>query len=210
MNEEEKGPKKEKGQKTKRKLFESAAQLFAQYDFDEVSVDSIVEAAGVAKGTFYIYFDSKDALIASFISDYVSRVDKDYKAHLDSLPAGTKASDMFLSLIGKIADVLTGIIGYNRMRIVYKVQLTGAFNMEMVKGYNRELYKMFAEVLGKGMEQGEFYTELPLDALTKHFVMAIRGLSYEWCIRYPDFDLKEEAHTHFKILLNGISAKVYE
>lgn len=189
---------------TKRKLYESAGGLFEQYDFDSVSVDSIVEAAGVSKGTFYVHFESKDALIASFLSDYVSSVDADYKAHLDSLPAGTTASEMLLSLIEKISDVLTGIIGCSKMKIVYKVQLTGSVSMEAVKGYNRELYKMFAHVLSRGMKQGEFNTELSLDTLTKHFVMAIRGLSYEWCIRYPDFDLKEEALTHFRILLDGI------
>lgn len=204
MKTEETGRKKGKGARTKRKLFESAAQLFGEYDFDDVTVDAIVEKAGVSKGTFYVHFESKDALIASFLSDYVSRVDMDYKTHLDSLPAGTTASDVLLSLIAKIADVLTGTIGCHRMKIVYKVQLTGAVNMEAVKGYSRELYTMFARVLGRGMEQGEFNAALPVDALTKHFVMAIRGLSYEWCIRYPDFDLKEQALSHFQIMLNGI------
>ena len=204
MKRDESCRKKEKGERTKRKLFESAAQLFTRYEFDDVTVDAIVEAAGVSKGTFYIYFESKDALIASFLSDYVSNVDADYKAHLDSLPEGTKASDMLLSLIEKIADVLTDTIGCHRMKIVYKVQLTGAANMEAVKGYNRELYHMFSHLLGKGIESGEFNTALPLDILTKHFVMAIRGICYEWCIRYPDFDLKEQALTHFKILLKGI------
>jgi hypothetical protein len=35
-------------------------------------------------------------------------------------------------------------------------------------------------------------------------MMAIRGITYEWCIRYPDFDYKEEALRHFEILLAGI------
>ncbi|NLA87049.1 MAG: TetR/AcrR family transcriptional regulator [Clostridiales bacterium] len=193
-----------KGEKTKQRLFETAARLFDQYDFDDVSVDAIVEAAGVAKGTFYIYFESKDALIATLLSDYVNSVDADYKAHIDSLPPGMTTGDMLLSLIAKIADVLKDTIGYHRMRIVYKVQLTGVINMDAVKGYNRKLYQMFADVLGRGIERGEFNANIPLETITKHFVMAIRGLSYEWCIRYPDFDLKEEALAHFRILLNGI------
>lgn len=193
-----------KGEKTKQKLFEAAAQLFGRYDFDDVSVDAIVDAAGVAKGTFYIYFESKDALIAAFLSDYVNSVDADYKAHLDSLPPGMAAGDMLLSLIAKIADVLIGTIGYHRMRIVYKVQLTGAINTDAVTGYNRKLYQIFTDVLWVGIEQGEFTAKLPLETMTNHFVMAIRGLSYEWCIRYPDFDLKEQALTHFRLLLNGI------
>ncbi|MBR0599827.1 TetR/AcrR family transcriptional regulator [Sinanaerobacter chloroacetimidivorans] len=207
MIKEKTSHRKEQAAETKRKLYESAGQLFGQYEFEDVTVDDIVEAAGVSKGTFYVHFESKDALIASFLSDYVSGVDAEYKAHLDSFPAGTKASDMLLSLISKIAEVLTGTIGYNRMRIVYKVQLTGAVNMEAIKGYNRELYKMFADVLKLGIERGEFRTELPLDTLTKHFVMAIRGISYEWCLRYPDFDLEEQALAHFKILLDGINTR---
>lgn len=199
--------KKDQAAETKKKLYESAGKLFAKYDFDQVSVDTIVETAGVSKGTFYVHFDSKDALIASFLADYVSQLDSDYKAHLDSLPSGTTASGIILSLIGKIADILTDTIGYEKMRMVYKVQLTGAINMDVVKDYNRALYKMFADVLGKGIQQGELITEIPLDDLTRHFVMAIRGLSYEWCIRYPDFNLKEQSLAHFKLLLEGIIAR---
>ncbi len=195
-----------KGERTKQKLFEAAAQLFEKHDFDNVTVDAIVEAAGVAKGTFYIYFESKDELIAAFLFDYVSKIDADYKAHLDSLPATVTASDILLSLIAKIADVLTDTIGYHRMRIVYKIQLMEVINMDVVKGYNRKLYQIFADVLGQGIKQGEFNTKLSLDTLTKHFVMAIRGLSYEWCIRHPNFDLKEQALEHFQILLSGIRA----
>ncbi|MGI6163022.1 MAG: TetR/AcrR family transcriptional regulator [Bacillota bacterium] len=201
---EEGGRKMRKGEKTKQKLIEAAAELFGRYDFDNVTVDAIVEAAGIAKGTFYIYFESKDALIATLLSDYVNSVDADYKAHLDSLPSETTARNMLLSLIAKITDVLIDTIGYYRMRIVYKVQLTGAINMNSVKGYNRQLYQMFADVLRMGIERGEFRITLPIETMTKHLVMAIRGLSYEWCIRYPDFDLKEEALAHFRILLDGI------
>ena len=46
--------------------------MFNQYDFDEVTVDRIVEAAG-GIGTFYIYFN-QGRIIASFVSDYVSKV----------------------------------------------------------------------------------------------------------------------------------------
>lgn len=204
MKKEGTGRRKEQAIETRTKLFESAGQLFGRYEFDQVTVDAIVEAAGVSKGTFYVHFDSKDALIAAFLSDYVSSVDTDYKAYLESLPADTPASDILLSLIGKIADVLVSTIGYHRMRSVYKVQLTRAVDMKAVSDYNRALYKMFSDVLSQGIERGELRSPLSLDSLTKHYVMAIRGLSYEWCIRYPDFDLKRQSLEHFGILLAGI------
>lgn len=52
-------------------------------------------------------------------------------------------------------------------------------SMSAVKGYDRDLYQMFADALE-------------------------RGISYEWCIRYPDFDLKAEALSHFQILMESI------
>ena len=193
-----------KGEKTKQKLFTAAAMLFNQYDFAEVTVDRIVEEAGVAKGTFYIYFESKDALIAAFISEYASKVDTGYRAVLDSFPPGTSSSQIILGLISKIADTLSDIIGYTGMRTVYQLLLTGDTNVGAVKGYNRDLYQIFYDVLECGVKRGEFNSELTLEEMTRHFVMAIRGISYEWCIRYPDFDLKAQALTHFQILLNGI------
>ena len=203
MTAENAGVKVSKGERTKQKILESAAVLFGHHEFEEVTVDAIVAAAGVSKGTFYIYFDSKDSLIASFLTEYVSSVDMAYKSHLESLPEGTPASQMMLSLIAKIADVLTGIIGNHRMRIVYGLQLSGKVDMEVVKGYNRALYDLFTDVIARGLEQGEFRNTHTVETLTRHFVMAIRGLSYEWCIRYPDFDLKTQALEHFQLLLDG-------
>jgi len=197
-------PRKIKGRETRRKLYESAESLFEQRGFEDVSVDDIVEAAGVSKGTFYVHFESKDALIVALAIDYVGKADTNYQAHLDALPADAPAADALLSLIGKIADVLTGVIGHNRMRNLYKVQLTRTVDIEIVMGYNRRLYGLFGDVLSRGVRRGEFKTGMPIDTLAQHFVMAMRGLTYEWCARFPDFDLKEQALMHFSILLEGI------
>lgn len=207
MKKEETRRKKEKGEKTKQKLFIAATMLFNQYGFRGITVDRIVEEAGVAKGTFYIYFESKDALIAAFISDYVRKVDTDYRVILDSFSPDTSSSQILLGLLGKIADTLTEIIGYTSMRTVYQLLLTDDIDVGAVKEYARDLYQIFAVVLERGMERGEFISPLSLHELARHFVMAIRGLTYEWCIRYPDFDLKSQALTHFQMLLNGIKSR---
>lgn len=207
MNNEKTGRKKLKGERTKQKLFAAAARLFSQYDFREVTVDRIVEEAGVAKGTFYIYFDSKDSLIAAFLSDYVRKVDTDYRAVLDTFSPDASSSQMLLAVTGKIADTLTGFIGHASMRTVYKLMLTVDVGMDAVKDYMRDLYQVFTEVLERGTKRGEFSSDLSPHELARHFIMAIRGLCYEWCIRYPAFDLKAQALTHVGLLLDGIKSR---
>ena len=200
--------KKEQGAETKKKLYESAEKLFNKYDFANVSVETIAKTAGVTKGTFYVHFDSKDALYISLFSDYVARLDLNYRTFLDSLPPDMPASDTLMAFVKEIIDLMVNRIGYNNLRTVYKLQLTNTVDMETVSGYGRELYKTFGDVLEHGIQREEFKTSLPLETLTRHCVMAIRGLTYEWCIRYPDFDLKEQTLTHFKILLDGIMTSV--
>lgn len=204
-----KNPDKRKvqGAETKKKLYKIAEKLFAKHDFADVSVEDITDEAGITKGAFYVHFESKDALIALLIADYAARADTDYKAFLEMLPSDMPASEVLLALIEKIADVLTGTIGCENMKKVYQMLLAGTVDTEAVKSYGRELYTLFQGVLKKGIQNGEFKSILSVDMLAQHFVMAIRGVSYEWCVRYPDFHLKEEAVTHFKLLLEGIRSK---
>lgn len=195
--------RKLKADATRKKIYESADKLFSQNDYKQVSVDSIVKMAGVSKGSFYVHFSSKDALIALIISNHVAKADTNYKAFLDAFPEETPADLILLALIDKITDVLIDEIGYSRMKEVYKAQLTKDINTDVVMGYNREIYQMFNKLIDKGMNRGEFNPNLSSEVLARHLMQAIRGITYEWCIRYPDFDLKTQAAQHFELLLYG-------
>jgi AcrR family transcriptional regulator len=56
------GPLTKRGRETRRKLVASAAHVFSQAGFDDVRVTDITAHAGVASGTFYTYFTSKDEI----------------------------------------------------------------------------------------------------------------------------------------------------
>lgn len=50
-------------------LLSAAARLFALREYDAVSVDEIARAAGVAKGTLYLYFGTKEALFLELVAE---------------------------------------------------------------------------------------------------------------------------------------------
>lgn len=189
--------------KTKQKVFESAVRLFSSRDYSQVSVDSIVKLAGVSKGSFYLHYASKDALVTEIIKNQVAKVDTDYRRFIDSIPDDISTESLFLSMVDKITDVLMEI-GCDKMQILYKAQITKDVDTGEVTSYNREIYKMFSDVLIRGIKRGELKTDISLEILTKHFMMAIRGVTYEWCVRYPEFDYKAEALLHFNLLLKGL------
>lgn len=66
---ESKVPRTDRGRRTLRKLLDAAAGEFGEHGFHEASISSITRRAGVALGSFYTYFDSKDAIFRALVSD---------------------------------------------------------------------------------------------------------------------------------------------
>ena len=65
----DKQPRTARGRQTLRKLLDSAAAEFGERGFHEASISTITRRAGVALGTFYTYFDSKDAIFRALVAD---------------------------------------------------------------------------------------------------------------------------------------------
>jgi len=204
MRQKKPDKRKVQGAETKKKLYEIAERLFAEHNFSDVMVEDITDEAGITKGAFYVHFESKDALIALLIADHTSRADTNYKAFLETLPPDMPAPNVLLALTERITEVLARTIGCDNMKKVYQMLLEGTVDTEAVKSYGRELYVLFHGILERGIRKGELKSTMPAEALARHFVAAFRGISYEWCIRYPDFDLKEQAVEHIRLLLEGI------
>ena len=69
-----KTPRTERGRRTLRALLDAAATEFGERGFHEGSISGITRRAGVALGTFYTYFDSKDAIFRALVRDMSDKV----------------------------------------------------------------------------------------------------------------------------------------
>ena len=56
-----------KGEKRRRELLQIAYRMFMSHGYENTSVDGIIEAAGIAKGTYYYYFQSKEQMLEAVI-----------------------------------------------------------------------------------------------------------------------------------------------
>jgi AcrR family transcriptional regulator len=72
-----KTPRTARGEKTLRKILDAALAEFGQRGFHESSIVGITGRAKVALGTFYTYFDSKEAVFSALVSDMSGQV-RDY------------------------------------------------------------------------------------------------------------------------------------
>jgi AcrR family transcriptional regulator len=65
----DKAPRTERGRRTVRKLLEAAAEEFGTRGYHEAAITGITQRAGVALGTFYTYFESKEELFRALVRD---------------------------------------------------------------------------------------------------------------------------------------------
>jgi AcrR family transcriptional regulator len=65
---------KAKGLETRRRLLDAAERVFGELGFYDASIVKITEAAGVAQGTFYLYFSSKQQIFEELVRDLNARV----------------------------------------------------------------------------------------------------------------------------------------
>ena len=85
-----KAPRTARGAKTLRKILDAARAEFGERGFADSSIVTITSRAGVALGTFYTYFDSKEAVFQALVRDMSSQV-RDYVA--PALNSATGAID---------------------------------------------------------------------------------------------------------------------
>ena len=67
-------PRTDRGEQTRRRLLEAAEDVFAGHGYHEASIVKITERAGVAQGTFYLYFRTKAEIFEELVDDLNRRV----------------------------------------------------------------------------------------------------------------------------------------
>ena len=88
------------GAERKRQLLDAAARLFAEQGYASTRVVDIVDAAGVAKGLFYWYFENKEALFRELAADMRRRLRRQQAAAIDD-----RAPALVRLLQGAVASV---------------------------------------------------------------------------------------------------------
>jgi hypothetical protein len=137
------------------------------------------------------------------INEYVSKLDLSYKSFLESLSDSVKTTDIILSLVDQIADTIDKI-GYDLIKLAYRIHIERNNRNDKLLSYDRDIYKIFGTLIQRGILQGEFKEALDVKTTSGQLVTVLQGFTYEWCIRYPEFNLKENLRNHFELIFYGI------
>lgn len=140
-------PKTARGKKTREKLLQAAEVEFGEKGFHEAAISGITRRAGVALGTFYVYFDSKEEVFRALVS-YMGHHTRSWIAQRvadapDRLAAERQGLEAFIEFVGRHK---------NLYRIVSEAQF-------VAEDAYREYYQVFADAYQENLtaagERGE-------------------------------------------------------
>jgi AcrR family transcriptional regulator len=136
-------------------LLDAALALFVKKGFAATKAEEVAAAAGVSKGTLYLYYPSKEELLKAVIAHYLSSRIAAGAAHVASFEGSPTAL-----LRGVLIDWWTAMYD-SPAAGVFKLVITEARNFpEIAEYYHREVVQRAHELLGgilqRGIDQGEF------------------------------------------------------
>ena len=161
---------------TKDHIIEVASGLINLRGFNNTSVDAVLQASGVKKGSFYYYFKSKEDLGYAIIESHLRR----FSDHvLGKAFSGTKDALM------ELEDFLDIILELHRQRNCSGGCLMGNMAMEMSdihEGFRRKFQEVFedwrirvAGVLQKAKNSGQFNDHMDSTRLAQFVIAGVEG-----------------------------------
>ena len=160
---------------TKNFILRSALRLFLQKGYKEVTMKDILETTGLAKGTFYYHFESKDKIYEEaamfFFTNYMvvncSRLSCDsLEAFYQSYLKQKEKAAIQMSELGDVINlhIYMGQV-YMRMKSLE----------ELMERQKEKECEAWLAIIKKAKETGEIRTGLPDDRIASLFVHSIMG-----------------------------------
>ncbi len=191
--------KKKNSRNTKGKIVSAAWQLFYRQGYDDTTIDEIVEASGTSRGSFYHYFEGKDALLSSL--SYL--FDEKYEELMDTMDMSLSPIDKLIFLNRELFGMIENTVSVDLLSQLFSSQLITKGERHLLNT-NRTYYKLLRQITIEGQEQGYFKENLSVNDITKAYAMFERGLMYDWCICNGDYSLCQYSATMLPLFLKGL------
>lgn len=196
---------KEKKIIVKAKIIEAASGFFSAHNYHEVMMEDIAKEAGIAKGTLYNYFESKESLYFTIMLDRMETLIASLKERIND------ASEPVESLKIFIIHNYMFMIKYSDFFLMYQKETLKAENelCENIKNREDELKGILEEIIDNGIKQ-KLFCEIDESFAADIIIGMIHGgVKRGLAKRFKKEELKIERERLFNFALKSLNAEMY-
>jgi len=169
---------------TKGRIISAAWKLFYEQGYEDTTVEDIVFESETSKGSFYHYFDGKDALLGTLA--YV--FDEKYEQLMKTMSPELTAVEKLVYLNHELFAMIDASISMDLLARLLATQLLARGEKHLLDR-NRTYFKLLRQIIGEGQKSGQLRTDLTANEILKAYALWERALMYDWCLSGGEYSL---------------------
>jgi AcrR family transcriptional regulator len=196
-------PRPDVSEERKSQILEAASAVFARLGFQQTRMDDIASQAGLSKGALYLYYKSKDAVIAALLKHFFAQEFKHLQALVASEPQGS-VTEQLMTLTHELTEALQLMarlmpIAFEFYAIAGRDKEVRRFLQEYYVAYRGEL----AHLIQRGIERGEFRA---VDAQSTAITLTalLEGLALLYFVDPQGVQWAEQIEISVQLVLDGL------
>jgi TetR/AcrR family fatty acid metabolism transcriptional regulator len=194
-------PQKRGGDKRDR-ILDAAVSVFAKTGFHATKVSDIARQAGVADGTIYLYFRSKEELLVSLFEDRLERLLQYLELELEKI-------DSVPQKFRRIVELQLGLLQDER-ELAEVMTIILRESTKLIKEFAAPKFMQYldaiARVVAEGQARGDFRSDISPHLVARSTFGALDGIALTWAVgRGEPEALTRAAAQLADLLLRGLS-----
>ena len=190
---------------TKGRIISAAWKLFYEQGYDDTTVEDIVFESETSKGSFYHYFDGKDALLGTLSNVF----DEKYEALWKTMDPAMDAVEALRYLNHELFTMIDSSVSLELLTRLLSTQLLARGEKHLLDR-NRTYFKLLRQIVTRGLERGQLRRDHTVGEIVKAYALWERALMYDWCLCGGEYSLTAYSDRMTPIFLEGYRAKPAE
>ena len=184
-------------------ILRAATKVFAQNGYFQSQVADVARVAGVAAGTVYLYFKSKDDLLVSIFERSMRDVIAEGRTALEGVADPPER-------LRRIAHLHLGRLGKDKnLAVVFQVELRQSvkFMERFSETFLQYYFKLIRATIADGQQSGAFRKDINPTTATKIFFGALDEMATNWMLSRRKYALTAEADAVVDLFINGVGRR---
>ena len=192
---------KKSARNTRGRIISAAWKLFYEQGYENTTVEDIVFESETSKGSFYHYFEGKDALLGTLSNVF----DEKYEELMKTMGGGMDAMEKLRYLNHELFAMIENSVSLDLLTRLLSTQLLAKGEKHLLDR-DRTYFRLLRRIISEGQAAGELTSDRTVNEIVKAYALWERALMYDWCLCGGEYSLVAYTDDMTPAFLDGFRA----
>jgi TetR/AcrR family fatty acid metabolism transcriptional regulator len=184
-------------------IIEAAVRVFARKGYYNSRVSDIAREAGIAAGTIYLYFKTKDDILVTLFRDKMAEFVGALRKAIVGEPDAASKVRRLVSLHFRMLEENPDLAEVVQVELRQGQKFFRGASSQEIGAY----FALIGSVLDEGVAERRFRSDLPVKVATKMLFGAMDQMATSWVLGKRGYQLVDTADAVAEIFLQGVAAR---